>query len=74
MKDIAMSVKARKATAAEIARLIAYTKEQGGIEYAERKMLELRNDAASFIENEICNADMKKAFTAYLDYVIERRL
>ena len=74
MKDIAMAVKARKATAAEIARLIAYTKEQGGIEYAERKMLEIHDEAASFIENEICDADMKKAFTAYLDYVIERRL
>lgn len=72
MKQIAMSVKSRKASDAEIARLIAFTKEQGGIKYAEEKMMEIREEAMEFINNEVHDPSLKSAFIAYLDYVIER--
>jgi octaprenyl-diphosphate synthase len=72
MKQIAMSVKSRKASDAEIARLIAFTKEQGGIKYAEEKMMEIREEAMEFINKEVHDSSLKNAFTAYLDYAIER--
>jgi len=74
MYNIAMSVKSNKATDAEIARLIAFSKEKGGIEYAETKMLEIKNEALIFINEEVCDPSLKEAFIAYLDYVVARKL
>ena len=72
MKQIAMDVKACKASAEEIARLIEFSKEQGGIKYAEDKMMEIRGEAMEFINKEVHDSSLKNAFTAYLDYAIER--
>lgn len=43
--QLAARVKSGEASAAEIAELVDYTKSHGGIEYAERRMRELRNDS-----------------------------
>jgi octaprenyl-diphosphate synthase len=72
MKQIAMDVKACKASAEEIARLIDFSKQQGGIKYAEDKMMEIRSEAMEFINKEVHDSSLKNAFTAYLDYAIER--
>ena len=72
MRDIAMKVKKFSATPDEIARLVAFTKQNDGIEYAEQKMQEIHSQAMQYIENEVHDADLKEAFTAYLDYVIVR--
>ena len=74
MKDLALKVRKGEVTPEEVAQLVAFTKENGGIEYAEAKMRELKNKAIGFIEEKIQNADIKQALNAYLDYVIERKL
>ena len=72
MKKIAMDVKSCKASPEKIARLIVFTKEQGGIKYAEDKMMEIRGEALEFINKEVHYSSLKEALTAYLDYAIER--
>ena len=59
-------------TQEEIDALVEYTKSHGGIEYAERRMEELRRKCMSYIENNVTDAEIKSALTAYLDFVIER--
>ena len=74
MKDLALKVRKGEVTPEEVAQLVAFTKENGGIEYAEAKMREFKNKAIGFIEEKIQDADIKQALNAYLDYVIERKL
>ena len=74
MKDLALKVRKGEVTPQEVAQLVAFTKENGGIEYAEAKMREFKNKAIGFIEEKIQDADIKQALNAYLDYVIERKL
>ena len=74
MKDLALKVRKGEVTPEEVAQLVAFTKENGGIEYAEAKMREFKNKAIGFIEEKIQEADIKQALNAYLDYVIERKL
>lgn len=72
MLTLARRVKQQEATAEEIARLVAFTKENGGIQYAEKVMGELHQQALSFIENRVGDNEIKQALTAYLDFVIKR--
>ena len=69
--EIALKVKEGTATLAEIARLIAFTKENGGIEYAVRTMNAYKQKAfgllASLPDSAIC-----VALRSYLDYVVDR--
>lgn len=74
MKDLALKVRKGEVTPEEVAQLVAFTKENGGIEYAEAKMREFKNKAIGFIAEKIQDADIKQALNAYLDYVIERKL
>ena len=68
--EIALKVKEGTATLDEIARLIAFTKENGGIEYAVRTMNAYKQKAfgllASLPDSAIC-----VALRSYLDYVID---
>ena len=72
MLTLARKVKQQEATAEEIARLVAFTKENGGIQYAEKVMGELHQQALSFIENRVGDNEIKQALTAYLDFLIKR--
>ena len=72
MKTIARKVKSRDVTQEEISRLVAFTKANGGIEYAEQKMLELRSQCLQFIDAESVTEEIRIALTAYIDYVIQR--
>ena len=72
MLTLARKVKQQEATAEEIARLVAFTKENGGIQYAEKVMRELHQQSLSFIENRVGDNEIKQALTAYLDFVIKR--
>ena len=74
MKDLALKVRKGEVTPEEVAQLVAFTKENDGIEYAEAKMREFKNKAIGFIEEKIQDTDIKQALNAYLDYVIERKL
>ena len=60
-------------TTEEIATLINYAKNNGGIEYAYEKMTELRNQAVEIIE-QLPDNEAREAFIAILDYIIARDL
>ena len=73
MHMLAKKVKAGTINADEIAVLVEFTKQYGGIEYAERKMEEFAKEAQKYID-ECVKPELKAAYTAYLDYVIQRKL
>ena len=52
--------------------LALFIKSHGGIEYAERRMEELRLKCMEYIENAVSDEGIKRALTAYIDFVIER--
>ncbi len=64
-------VKSLTASPEEIAHLIAFTKDNGGIEYAEEVMMQYKRDALSLL-TEVKHEDIRRALIAYLEYVIER--
>ena len=66
-------VKCGTATSDDIARLVDFTKEHGGIEYAISKMEEYRQKALSLLSDKPDSA-VKTALIAYLDYVMKRIL
>ena len=73
MKVIAHKVKSGNVSHEEIARLVAFTKVNGGIEYAEQKMIELREKCIQFIDTESVNEKIRISLTSYIDYIIQRK-
>ena len=73
MKVLARKVKSGTINAHEIAVLVEFTKQNGGIEYAERKMEEISVQCQRYI-NEAVRPELKSAYSAYLEYVIRRKL
>jgi octaprenyl-diphosphate synthase len=74
MLALAKKVKAGTVTKDEIAKLVKFTKENGGIEYADQRMWELHAESVYFLEHEVHDEDVRKSLRAYLDYVIERNI
>lgn len=72
MMALARKVKAGDVTREEIERLVEFTKRNGGIEYADRKMWEIHAESCRFLDSEVGDADVRRSLRAYLDYVIER--
>ena len=72
MLQLAHKVKENTVTPDEIARLVAFTKQQGGIEYAEQRMGELHQQTLDYIDKHVTDADIKTALQAYIDYVVKR--
>ena len=72
MMNLARKVKAGTVSPDEISCLVEFTKRNGGIEYAERKMEEIAKDALIFIDRYAKEKAIKDALTAYLEYVIQR--
>ena len=72
MRYLALKVKEHSVSADEIAQLVDYTKQMGGIEYAERRMWEFHAHAQQFIDDRVGQSDVKAALQTYLDYVIKR--
>jgi octaprenyl-diphosphate synthase len=73
MQTLAKKVKAGTINPDEIAVLVEFTKQNGGIEYAERKMEEFGKEAQKYID-ECVKPELKDAFKAYLEYVIQRNV
>ena len=72
MLNLASKVKTCDISSDEIARLVDFTKRNGGIAYAEEKMEEFRQTAQVYIKK--CRDDeIKSALNEYLNYVIERK-
>ncbi len=73
MMKLAHKVKSREITPEEIARLVAFTKENGGIEYADKRMWEFHAEAMNFLDSMVTNKEIYDSLKAYLDFVIERK-
>ncbi len=74
MIDIAMKVKNHEVEQSEIDRLVQFTKDNGGIEYAHKCMDEYRQAALNFIEENVKKSDIKESLIAYVDFVAARKL
>lgn len=68
---IAVKVKSGTASDEEIAHLIDFAKQNGGIEYAIQTMYTYKEKALQLL-SVVPDTDVKKALISYLDYVIER--
>ena len=73
MAALARKVKARNVSAEEIAQLVEFTKNNGGIAYAERKMAECQALAMDFIDHYVADMQLKNALKAYVDFIIDRK-
>ena len=73
MQTLARKVKAGTINVDEIAVMVEFTKQYGGIDYAERKMEEFAAEAQTYID-ECVKPELKASFSAYLEYVSQRRL
>ena len=72
MQSLAKKVKNGTVTPDEIASLVSFTKAHGGIDYAMQKMDELAAEGLEFIRKSV-KPELQDAFTAYLEYVIQRK-
>ena len=72
MHTLARKVKAGTINLDEIAVLVEFTKQNGGIEYAERKMQEFSALCKKYIEENVKEKAVKEALAAYVDYVVQR--
>ena len=72
MQTLAKKVKAGTINPDEIAVLVEFTKQQGGIEYAERCMQDFSKLCMEYIESSVKDPAIKESLTAYVDYVVQR--
>lgn len=73
LNQLALRIRALEATKEEIASFVERVKEEGGIEYAEKVMYEYRNKALDILPKSI-DPSLYEALTAYIDFVIERKI
>lgn len=72
MLTLARKVKAGTVNTDEIAVLVEFAKQNGGIEYAEQRMWEFHGECSRFIDAHVSDPVIKTSLEAYLDYVIQR--
>ena len=72
MHTLAKKVKSGSINADEIAVLVEFTKQQGGIEYAEQRMQYFNQLCKQYIDSQVKEKAVKDALTAYVDYVVQR--
>lgn len=72
MNALARKVKAHDVTREEIEKLVAFAKDNAGIEYAERRMWDFHAEAQSFIDTYVKDESVRTSLQTYLDYVIKR--
>ncbi len=72
MHTLAKKVKSGTINADEIAVLVEFTKQNGGIEYAEQKMSEFSALCMDYIDHHVKDKAIRDSLTAYVDYVVQR--
>lgn len=72
MQTLAKKVKSGTINPDEIAVLVEFTKQQGGIAYAEEKMKEFSAICKQYIMESVKEKAIRDALTAYVDYVVQR--
>lgn len=73
MLQLADRVKKGEAEKKEIARLVDFTKREGGIDYVRRVMRERHDEALGMLAG-FRDAEVRQALSDYLDFVVERAL
>ncbi len=73
MRRVALRVREGEATAEEVASLVQFAKDNGGIDYAEQRMQALAQEAHSIIDS-LPKSEAQGALHLYLDYVLQRKL
>ena len=73
MLDLARKVKSRNVSQEEINILVDFTKENGGIDYAETVMGNYAKKAKGLLTS-FPDSDVKQALNMYVDYVIDRAI
>lgn len=73
MIELAYKVKNRTATSDEISRLVAFAKDNGGIDYAKKRMEDFHLDCMNYIDEQVSSKEIKDSLKYYLDYVIQRK-
>ena len=68
---LAARIKEGEASADDILRMVAFTKENGGIEYATERMQAYRQKAEACLDH-FHNPEVRKALADYLSYVVDR--
>ena len=71
MRALAYRIRSLEATQEEIEDFIEYVKQQGGIEYAQKVMMDYRNKALDLLPS-ATTPEVRDALSAYIDYVINR--
>lgn len=74
VRQLALKVKAGTTTEQEISFLVQFTKEHGGIDYAEQVMEEYKAKALDLLHSMNGDATIIGALEAYLDFVLIRKL
>lgn len=69
---LASKVKKGSVTEDEIAQLVEFTKVNGGIDYAEKTMLNYYSKACNFVDKFVKNAEIKQSLQTFLDFMIKR--
>ena len=72
MLTLANKVKNGTINKDEIAVLVEFTKNAGGIEYAERRMADFHDKANIFLDESVKNEEIRTSLSAYLDFVVKR--
>lgn len=72
MLNLAKKVKAGTINSDEIAVLVEFTKQNGGIDYAEKRMEDFHAEALKYLDESVADDAIRQSLTAYLDYVIKR--
>ena len=72
MHTLARKVKAGTINPDEIAVLVEFTKQHGGIDYAEQKMADFSKVCMQYIDDNVKEKAIKESLTAYVDYVVQR--
>ncbi|MBF1632100.1 MAG: polyprenyl synthetase family protein [Prevotella sp.] len=73
MMRLVHKVKAHNVTHEEVETLVRFAKENGGIEYAERRMWDFHAEAQRFIDQYVMDENIRISLQTYLDYVIKRK-
>ena len=72
MRALAMKVKDRTVTPDEITMLVDFTKKNGGIEYAEKRMNDFSVLCKDYVSQHVVDQEVRDSLYAYIDYIVNR--
>ena len=72
MLNIARKVKNGNVSQNEIKQLVDFTKEYGGIDYAEKVMSQLHNECNKYIFDNVSDPQIQESLFKYVEFVIQR--